>query len=569
MKRRLLAVALLAGVVGYLSISYVVAERFTHAARHHVGRPPLVTAPKYEDVSVRSGDGITLRGWYFPTGGDRAAIIVHGKDSNRIMGENRTGEKIADFLIADGYNVLLFDLRGNGDSDGDRFSLGYQERRDVAAAIEYVTGRGTREDRIALIGISMGAGTVLQTLLLHPNVGAVVADSSYTDAPTIVSENLQSVAGVPAWFTPGVLLLSKVVFGLDGDQVRPIDVVRAHPERPILFIHCDKDELIALHHPHELLAASANKGSQLWIATGCQHAWAFNRHPVEYQARLISFLHSEIPAPTVAPGLTRYVNAELGYSVDLPTGWRRAVCSAGVVTTSPLVASEMFVGVPEAEEIIRGGARFVVVRVLPAEGLTPLAWLERNAVQPDARFEAVTLNGRPGARGFLGASGTTFAFAFTARGWIYAIEARPDPELERILTTLRVLDDATVGRGVSATPAPRSIESLVDSLADAFTRKDVTAIAEAMAPCLTIGAVPGDPDMRNRTAYLTDLRADFAAGTSVRVQTRPIENDPNVGRYVRSTWSRPGQPDQRVDLRLRAEGDRWSVTAVLIRTFGN
>jgi uncharacterized protein len=300
LKRRLLAVAILACVVGYLSVSFVVAERFTHVVRYHVARAPLVVAPTYEDVSLRTNDGLTLRGWYFRTGSDRAAIVVHGRDGNRVGGENRSGEKIADFLIADGYDVLLFDLRGAGDSEGDRFSLGYQERRDVAAAIEYVSSRGIRENRIALIGISMGAGTVLQTLLLHPNVGAVVADSSYTDARTIASENLEKIAGVPGWFTPGVMLLSNFIFGLDGDQVRPIDVVRAHATRPILFIHCDGDELVALHHPRELFAASANKASQLWIAAGCQHAWAFNEYPVEYQARLLAFLESQIPAVAAA-----------------------------------------------------------------------------------------------------------------------------------------------------------------------------------------------------------------------------------------------------------------------------
>ena len=98
MKTRLLAVALLAGAVGYLCISYVVAERFTHAARYHVDRAPQVVAPTHEDVTFRTADGLTLRGWYFDGTSDRAAIVVHGKDSNRIAGENRTGEKIADFL---------------------------------------------------------------------------------------------------------------------------------------------------------------------------------------------------------------------------------------------------------------------------------------------------------------------------------------------------------------------------------------------------------------------------------------------------------------------------------------
>jgi fermentation-respiration switch protein FrsA (DUF1100 family) len=296
MKRRILAVALVAGVVGYLSLSYVITERYTHAMRYPVGRAPMVAASTYEDVAHRTGDGVTLRGWYFPTRSDRAAIIVHGKDSNRIGGENRTIEKLADFLVATGYSVLIFDLRGNGDSDGDRFSLGYLERRDVAAAIEHLTGRGFREDRIALIGISMGAGTVLQSLLLHPNVGAVVADSSYADAPTIVTENLQTLAGVPSWFTPGVLLMANFAFGLDGGQVRPIEVVRAHPERAFLFIHCDGDELVAPHHARELRAASANPASDLWMATACQHSWAFNNYPTAYEARLSAFLESQIPA---------------------------------------------------------------------------------------------------------------------------------------------------------------------------------------------------------------------------------------------------------------------------------
>ena len=293
----LLAVAFLAGGA-YFSFSYVIAERFTHAVRYPVGAAPSAATSAFEDVAFRTEDGLTLRGWYFPTRSDRAAIIVHGKDSNRIGGEHFMIEKIADFLVTTGYSVLIFDLRGNGNSDGDRFSLGYLERRDVAAAIDHLVGRGFRQDRIALIGISMGAGTVLQSLVLRPDVGAVIADSSYVDARTIVTEDLETLAGVPSWFTPGVLLMSKLGFGLDGDQVRPIEVVRAHPERAFLFIHCAGDKLIAPHHAVELRAASANPASDLWMAAVCQHSWAFNTYPAAYEARLAAFLESQIPAHT-------------------------------------------------------------------------------------------------------------------------------------------------------------------------------------------------------------------------------------------------------------------------------
>lgn len=290
----LAAVALVAGAVGYLSVSYTIADRVTRAERHPIGRAPQVAAATYEDVALRTTDGLTLRGWFFPVRGDRAAIVIHGRHSNRAEFEGRS-ERIADFLVADGFSVLLFDLRGHGDSDGERFSLGQFERLDVASAIDYVAGRGFTENRIALLGISLGAGTAIQELLLHPEIGALISDSSYADAYTIVQEKLEQDAGVPGWFTPGVFVMNRIAFGLDGDQVRPVEVVRAHPERPILFIHCDTDGLVPVHHAQDLRAASANPASELWIAPGCDHAAASDKYPAEYRTRVLAFLQSQIP----------------------------------------------------------------------------------------------------------------------------------------------------------------------------------------------------------------------------------------------------------------------------------
>ena len=275
MKRRLLAVALLAAVIGYFSVSYV-------------------AAATYEDIALRTRDGLTLRGWFFPVRGDRAAIVIHGRHANRAEYHGRL-EHIADFLIAQGLSVLLCDLRGHGDSDGDRFSLGQFERLDVAAAIDFVAGRGFAEKRIALLGISLGAGTAIQELLLHPDIGALVSDSSYMDAFTEVQEVLPQEGGIPGWFTPGVFVMTRLAFGLDGDQVRPIEVVRAHQERAILFIHCDTDGLIRVHHAEDLRAASANPASALWIAHGCDHAAASDLYPAEYRTRVLAFLGSQIP----------------------------------------------------------------------------------------------------------------------------------------------------------------------------------------------------------------------------------------------------------------------------------
>lgn len=298
---RALALALstiLLAAVAYLAVSFYIADRFTHPIRMPITRGPMVHALTYEDVRLTASDGVSLSGWYFPRAGDRAAVVVHGRNSNRIQDEIpgvRRGEHIADFLLANGFAVLLFDLRGHGDSGGDRYSLGYYERRDVAAAIEFVQRRGYAERRIALLGVSLGAGAVLEELALHPGVGPIVTDSAYEDVETVLYERLETeTRGVPGWFTPGVMLAAGLLLGVPAEDVRPITFVRAHPERAFLFVHCDEDEMVALHHAYDLKAASANPATRLWVQTGCHHAQTYERDPAAYEAHVIAFLDAQL-----------------------------------------------------------------------------------------------------------------------------------------------------------------------------------------------------------------------------------------------------------------------------------
>ena len=280
---------------------------------------------------------------------------------------------------------------------------------------------------------------------------------------------------------------------------------------------------------------------------------------------------SAVATPTALPppstGLVRYTNSELGFVLDLPAGWRRSVCSSGVTTTSPLAASEAFINVPENEEALAPGVRIVAVSVGDAQGLTPEARLQ--TIAPQFQIEKITLGGRPAARAFLAASGETYAVAVAARGWIYQADrtyfGTADPELRGIVETLRVLDDATLGRTPAPTSVPRTIEAVADALTDAFARKDLNAISDVLAPCVTSGGIPGDAVSLSRSAYLKLLTGELHGGTVVRVQARPIENDQFLGRFVRSTWSTPGQSDRRIDFALRATGERWSVWGVFVR----
>jgi pimeloyl-ACP methyl ester carboxylesterase len=290
---RLGSFTLAALAVAYVAVAVYVADRVTRVDRSPVTRSSLALSPVVEDVELRTEDGLTLRGWFVPSSPHRAAVLVHGKDGNRFAGDHTV--RVARYLLEAEYSLLLFDLRGHGESEGERFSLGQHERRDVAAAVDHLIGRGFSVKRIVLVGESMGAGVAIQAVALRPEVAGVIADSSYSSGRAIVDEAGPGETGLPDWYTSAVVLAARLLFGLDVDSVDPDRVVRAHPEVAFFFIHCDDDGVIGLHHALALREASGNPATRLWIAEGCGHAGAADHYSEEYRSQIVQFAHSRMP----------------------------------------------------------------------------------------------------------------------------------------------------------------------------------------------------------------------------------------------------------------------------------
>ncbi len=285
-------------IVGYLGISWKYADGVTRVTRDPLKKSPAYVEATHEDVSFKSldSDALTLRGWWFPAprGSTKAVVMVHGKDQNRIDSSFDPG-RISRALLADGWSVLLFEMRGHGESDGLRWGLGEYEPADILAAIDFAAKKtGQPRSRVATIGESMGGGSVLMTVGRDPSIGPVVTDSAYASAPRVVDEVGPQYSGLPAFFTPGLVLMSRLIYGIDIGSVVPVDVVRAHPERAFFFIECVDDHTVALHHGLDLKAASANPNTQLWVVKDCGHVKAFITHPQEWTDRVLAFLDGQL-----------------------------------------------------------------------------------------------------------------------------------------------------------------------------------------------------------------------------------------------------------------------------------
>lgn len=111
---------------------------------------------------------------------EKAVILVHGfSDSSSGMAY------LAEEYHKQNYIVLVINLRSHGESTGEYPGLGYLDAKDLLLWIEYLNKRYTFKIQITLHGVSMGGGTVIQTLFSSAlwnndsNIQGAVADCSF------------------------------------------------------------------------------------------------------------------------------------------------------------------------------------------------------------------------------------------------------------------------------------------------------------------------------------------------------------------------------------------------------
>ncbi|HXE12334.1 MAG TPA: alpha/beta fold hydrolase [Bryobacteraceae bacterium] len=171
-------------LAGYLGSADMFGE---HPRWRGMNREPADFGLRSETVSFDSIDGIQLKAWWLPTleAPRGAVIIAHGIDHTRQVMLPR-----AAFLVRGGWDALLLDLRGHGESGGTFVSPGLLEARDILGAVRYIRSRGNKEP-IVLLGISYGAVASLIAASESPEITAVVSDGAFLTGKA-VSEDIGS-----------------------------------------------------------------------------------------------------------------------------------------------------------------------------------------------------------------------------------------------------------------------------------------------------------------------------------------------------------------------------------------
>ncbi|HEX2913465.1 MAG TPA: alpha/beta fold hydrolase [Chloroflexia bacterium] len=291
-----LAILLVLLALGYVGVSVYGAMKFTTSTFYNIKDlgpdTPAARGMPYQDITFKTTDAaqLTIYGWWIPrTDSDKVLILVHSKDGTRTF-LLPFGQR----LWQEGFNILMFDTRGQGQSEGERYSFGLYEKYDVLGAVNFVTGKGFLPGKIGVVGWSMGAPAALLAMSETPNIKAGLLDSSYGNLDRVAQETFTTWTGLPDFFYPGIKTAASLLFNFDITQANPEKVFPLLGDRKIFLIHAEKDQLIPVDEFYRLQKAGGANIAESWLVPGVEHVRSFQTYPDEYTRRAVDFFNSQL-----------------------------------------------------------------------------------------------------------------------------------------------------------------------------------------------------------------------------------------------------------------------------------
>ena len=240
----------------------------------------------YEQVEIKSFDGLTLRGKYYEIKkGAPVEIMFHGyrgTSERDLCGGVQRCFKL-------GRNTILVDQRGQGKSEGRVITFGAKEKYDAVSWANYAAERFGKDVKLLLTGISMGASTVLMAseLELPETVKTILGDCGYTSAEEIIKKVLKGMHLPPLIFMPFIRLGARLFGGFSLKDANAKEALK-NSRLPVLFIHGKEDKFVPFYMSEENYKA-CGKEKKLMAIDGAEHGLSYLVAPEQYFNSLKEF----------------------------------------------------------------------------------------------------------------------------------------------------------------------------------------------------------------------------------------------------------------------------------------
>jgi uncharacterized protein len=239
------------------------------------------------DFQFRSSDGVLISALHLkplqPNG--HAVLICHGLAHDKL-----SGIRYVQYLLKEGYDLVLIDFRNHGESEGKITTYGFFEKHDLLGTIRYLRASGF-EGKIGILGASMGAAIALLTAAETDEISGMVLDSPYASLQQMCNAWARKTTKFPEIFIKLPVQLAYcwlfLMYRFWVPEVAPS--ISAQSVRcPVFLIHGGADQRIPSFHSEQIYQGLSGE-KELWIVDDADHLGVYLKHPEEYQQRVLGF----------------------------------------------------------------------------------------------------------------------------------------------------------------------------------------------------------------------------------------------------------------------------------------
>lgn len=242
----------------------------------------------YETITITGIRNLKLNGYLFKAvpNNDKIIILSHGWHST---GLNDYG-LIGPFFTKAGYDILIIDHMGLGNSEGDYIGFGILDHLNLEKWIEYVD-KLPNNYKIFVHGVSMGASTALylDQEKLPPSVKGIIADCGYTspwdEFRYMYKKKLHVNLYLPI-LTLRFYIKRKAHY--DIKSMNSLALLKKS-RLPILFIHGDADTFVPLWMTKKNYEVCASP-KEIMIVKGAPHGLSHFMAPEKYDQKVLEFI---------------------------------------------------------------------------------------------------------------------------------------------------------------------------------------------------------------------------------------------------------------------------------------
>jgi len=241
---------------------------------------------KYKSIKIKSEENKFLSAWVLQTDSVHkgSVILFHGYKDEKSMFLNYAYE-----LLDMGYNTILVDFMGSGDSYGLQSTIGYKEAENVKTTFDYVANE-LKEEKIYMLGFSMGAAAITKALYDYnlPAKGLII-EAAYGRMFDTVKIRL-SDAGIMSYPMAGLFCFWGSVFnGINAFKMNPEEYVR-QINVPALIACGGRDQYIPQSETQRIFNNLASKNKILKFYPEAKHELYIGKYPDEWKKTVRDFL---------------------------------------------------------------------------------------------------------------------------------------------------------------------------------------------------------------------------------------------------------------------------------------